>query len=102
MKINIHDIPETGLTLDFKDEGKNIEELAGRLDFSFISPVSARLDITSSEGMVNVTGNMKARLLEDCGRCLKKFLSDIDADFSVIYVPGGEKEAEKELKPGDL
>lgn len=102
MKINIHDIPEAGLVLDFKDEGKNIEELAGRLDFSFLSPVSAHLEISSSEGMVNVNGDLRARLLLGCSRCLKEFQSDIDTDFSVIYMPGNEKETEKELKPGDL
>lgn len=102
MKIRIEDIPVSGLSLDLKEEGKTLEELAGGLDFSFLTPVTAHMDIQKMQGAITVDGDLKASLSLYCGRCLKEFQYDIDTGFSLLYIRGREGEKEKELKEADL
>lgn len=102
MKIKIDDIPEDGLSVDVAAEGAVLSSLAGGLDFSFLSPVTAHLDITGTDDRVFVQGRLNILLSFDCSRCLKPFEYGMDTGFSVYFVKGTEKDREKELKPEDL
>jgi uncharacterized protein len=84
VKVNIYDIPEEGLTLDVEEEGKNLAELAGPLDFTFRSPVKARLELIRSDGNVVTSGEMSVILGFTCGRCLKEFERPVSSEFRLF------------------
>ncbi len=103
MKISVDDIPESGLSVDLSADGKNIEALAkGKLDFSVNSPVTAHLNLTKAGGGVYVAGSLKTRIRYNCGRCLKEFELNLNADFSVFYIRGKEDGREPELKAAEM
>lgn len=103
MKINIDDIPEAGLDLDIKEEGSALDEAAGgRLDFSFPSPVEAHLELSRTGPNVQVSGEIKAKIRLNCGRCLNEFEHDISLTFSDYFTAGRVEEKDKELKPEEL
>lgn len=101
MKINLDDIPESGLSVDLSEDGKELERLTPRLDFGIIPPVSAHLDIESSAERVYLAGTLKTALRLMCGRCLKPFDFHIDSNFTAFYVRGRAEEKEGELKGGE-
>lgn len=103
MKIKIDDIPEAGLELDIKEEGSALEEAAGgTLDFSFLAPVEAHLDLSRTGPNVHVSGEIRARIRLNCGRCLNEFDHDISLSFSDYFTAGRGEEKDKELKPEDM
>ena len=61
MKININEIPEYGLSFDVHEEGSVLNERAGgTLDFSFLAPVTAHIEITKQGRSFFITGGIKA------------------------------------------
>ncbi|TAN64163.1 DUF177 domain-containing protein [bacterium] len=102
MKIKIDDIPEDGLSLDVSAGGKDFEELAKGLDFTFSTPVEAHVDVNGTHGRVFVQGDLRARVGFVCSRCLKPFDKDIESRFSIYFVRGTVAEREKELTTDDL
>lgn len=100
MHINISDIPEAGLTLDYEEdpisslsEGTKIE---GKIGVS--------LRILKVETTISISGEVKAVLGLECSRCLKEFSYPLSSAFRVDYFPLKEieKEREYELKSDDL
>ena len=102
MKIRIEDIPDSGLSVDVKEEGGVLTELAGELDFSMPAPVQGHLELTKSDGGVYVSGEVRARLGLVCGRCLKGFEQAFIIPVSIFYTCFAEKEREKELSMADM
>ncbi|HBG47552.1 MAG TPA: hypothetical protein DDW94_11280 [Deltaproteobacteria bacterium] len=103
MKINIDDIPESGFSLDLKEDGAVFDGLAGgKLYFSFSSPVAAHLEISKKGRSIFVSGEIKTGIHLNCSRCLKDFDYPFDADFASYYERGAEPEKEKELKAADM
>ncbi|MEK7679393.1 MAG: DUF177 domain-containing protein [Deltaproteobacteria bacterium] len=102
MKIKVDDIPEAGLRLEVKEQGKALDALADGLDFSILSPVDAVLDIVKTGDGANVSGQMRTSLEFTCSRCLKRFVSDVDTVFNAYYVSGKAEAVEKGLQTGDM
>lgn len=102
MKINIDDIPEGGLSVDLSEDGKNIESLAGALDFKIIPPVNAHMDVTKTDGNVYIAGEINAKVLVNCSRCLKEFEHAVKSDIASFFTGKKEEGREKELKPADM
>jgi uncharacterized protein len=108
MKLNIHEIPEEGLTLDLSVDEKTVTEMAGEghggQKFSLVSPVKARLKIGHAGSMIGVEGSLKATLSLNCSRCLKAFTYISEPAFSLYFLRGreNEQEREKELTPEDM
>lgn len=103
MKININDIPDAGLSLQLSEDGGNLEKLAGgKLEFEFLSPVDANLDITRTGLNIFISGVLRTKLRLNCGRCLKEFDYDVQSDLALFYTIESEQEKEKELKPADM
>jgi uncharacterized protein len=102
MKIKADDIPESGLSLDLTEEGPDIERAAGGLNFSFLTPVAAHLDITGADRDVHVAGKIEAGLSLTCGRCLKDFGYRVSNGFSLFFAREKVTEREKELKASDM
>lgn len=94
MKVNIYDIPEEGLVLDVVEEGENLAAMAGPLDFTFRSPVSAHIEIIRADDNVVTSGEMNVILGFSCGRCLKEFDLPISSEFRLYYAGGGQQAAE--------
>ncbi|MEE9543946.1 MAG: DUF177 domain-containing protein [Thermodesulfobacteriota bacterium] len=104
MLININEALEGTEPLEFTLDGEEIigQALIGRgephgeyvpdsLDFSFSSPVSVRLDLTSSGREVIIDGSLKTGLTLQCSRCLKDYSLPLDSKF--LYTAPLAKEA---------
>lgn len=104
MKINLDEIPESGLSLDVEDEGRALNELAGgNLDFSFLTPVKAHLEISKHGRSFFISGDIKTEIRLNCSRCTKEFDYPYEAPFSAYYERAGKGgERDSELKPADL
>lgn len=103
MKIKLDEIPDSGLSLDLKEEGAVFNDFAGgKLDFSFSSPVAAHLEVSKRGRSIFISGDIKTNIRLNCSRCLKEFDLPFDADFASYYERGAETEKEKELKAADM
>lgn len=104
MKIKLDEIPESGLSLDVVDEGRALNEIAGgNLDFSFLTPVKAHLEISRQGRSFFISGEIKASIRLNCSRCTREFDYPYDAPFSAYYERTGKNvERDSELKPADL
>lgn len=103
MKIKLDEIPESGMSLDVVDEGRALNELAGgKLDFSFLSPVKAHLEISKQGRSFFISGDINATLRLNCSRCTREFDHVFAEEFSSYYERSVDKEKEKELRAGDL
>jgi len=103
MKIKLDEIPDSGLSLDIKDKGSVFNDFAGgRLDFSFSSPVAARLEVSKRGRSIFISGEIRTSVHLNCSRCLKDFDLPFDTDFASYYERGTETEKEKELKAADM
>lgn len=103
MKIKLDEIPESGLSLDVEDEGRALNEIAGgNLDFSFMSPVKAHLEISKQGRSFFISGDIKATLRLNCSRCTREFDYQFATDFSSYYERTVDGEKEKELRGADL
>ncbi len=99
MHINISDIPEEGLALDYEEEPQTLTE-GTRIE----GKIWVSLRVLKVETTVSVTGELKANLCLECSRCLKEFSHTLISSFRVDYMPLKEigKEKEYELKSDDL
>ena len=103
MKIVVDDIPEGGLSLDLSIEGDKIKgKDAGGLDFDFIGPVKAHLDLVKVRADVSVTGEINARIKLECSRCLKEFEYPLDINFYDFFMRGAVEDRDHELKPEEM
>lgn len=102
MKIKTEDIPDSGLSLDVSEDGEALARLAGELDFSIPSPVTGHIELTRSDGGVYVSGELRARIMLVCSRCLKEFDRTLDIPVSIFYTCYAEAEREKELTAADM
>ena len=102
MKVNVRDISAEGITLDLKEEGSVLAELAGGLDYTFNSPVVAHLRVTRSNDIIRIDGDVETHVMLECGRCLKEFDYAVRSDFSLFYMQGREEAEEKELTEEDI
>ncbi len=103
MKIQVDDIPETGLSLDLSATEQEMEKAAGgELDFTIAAPVKAHLDVTKSGPDVSVTGEIKTLIRLACSRCLKEIETPVDISFYDFFVRARPEQKEQELKPEDL
>lgn len=104
MKIKLDEITEAGLSLDVVEQGSALNEIAGgSLDFSFLSPVKAHLEISRQGRSFFISGEIKASIRLSCGRCTREFDYPYDAPFSSYYERAGKSaERDSELRPADL
>lgn len=112
MKLNIHEIPEEGITLDLSVDEERVAELAGLgaggVKYKLLKPIKGRLSINLAGSVVSVEGFLEATLSLDCSRCLKPFPHTASPEITLYYARGeggggGEgDEKEKELSAEDL
>jgi uncharacterized protein len=89
LKIELADIPPEGKDIEapFDAAGLGIEE---EPDFRLGEGgrVSCHV-MRGSDGLVQVSGRLAARLELTCGRCLDSFRFDVSSSLDLVYVPRG-------------
>lgn len=110
--INIHIIPETGLTIAASSkEDKWFSGLLQQVFADYFDPtLESRLSIQLFyfDGLVNVLGGMYLRLKTECNRCLASFQWQSQIPIHVILLPSDDerkkkkkRELEKKADQGD-
>lgn len=93
MKLNIHEIPEEGMTLELAVDEESVAELAGLgaggVKYKLLEPIKGRLSINLAGSVVSVEGSFEAALSLDCSRCLKPFTHTAAPEFTLYYARGG-------------
>ncbi len=99
MYINISDIPEEGLTIQYEEDPLSLQE-----GVNVDEKISVSLKVFRVEETVSVSGEIKVTLGLECSRCLKEFSHLLGSSFRIDYTPLKEmgKEKEYELKSDDL
>jgi len=85
--IQVSDIPEEGLFLNF-------EELAGLIpeidEYCIIASARGRLELKRSGQEVRVSGRVQGRLDLSCDRCLSRFSFQVKTPFFYLLKPPGD------------
>lgn len=82
MMLNLDDITKEGLTFDLRVDEETIKAFPGASGFELKTPVSARVFVTRAGNTIEISGNLKASLELQCGRCLKHYTLFMEKDFS--------------------
>jgi len=109
LKINVANIPEEGLKIQFSKEGNWIEEVfPGREKdiFPVVRP-AGRIDVSATLRRIRETvffeGEIDTTVETDCSRCLELARIPVHARFGYTLVPEREGHAEEtELSAEDL
>ncbi|MFA5286947.1 MAG: DUF177 domain-containing protein [Candidatus Omnitrophota bacterium] len=83
MKIDVRQIPETGLMLTEEFSSKDLD-----LDtdlIRFLSPIKAKAVISKSYGAVRVSLTLSSLININCGRCLKEEKKDFNREIEFNY-----------------
>ncbi len=109
MKINVANIPEEGLKLQFSKEGDWIEAVFPGREKDVLPAVrpAGRIDVSATLRRVHETvffeGQIDATVETDCSRCLETACLPVHARFSYTLVRDREGQAEEtELSAEDL
>lgn len=99
MYINISDIPEEGLTIQYEEDPLSLQE-----GVNVDEKISVSLKVFRLEETVSISGEIKVTLGFECSRCLKEFSHPLSSSIRIDYMPMKEmgKEKEYELKSDDL
>jgi uncharacterized protein len=111
LKVGIHNLPESGLSLEFTQKPETFTALAGMVEkgeCDFLSPVRVRLRLEEVGGLFHARGRIDALVQMPCSRCLAKVEIPLSDPFSLAYTrkpPETETrqdEGEIELKAQDM
>lgn len=98
--IPIEDIPEDGLSV-FYDEMPGL--LEGTEGFTTEGPIHGSAFMKKEGAEVYLTGEVKARLVLACDRCLSLFEEPLNASFSYMLVPRKEEtRVERAMEGSDV
>lgn len=99
MLIRLNDIPDEGLDLHYKESPERLS-----LKDYIAEEIVVDAHIVKDAEAISVAGDIKAILMLECSRCLKRFTITINPHFAVDYVPIPEytEDAEVELKGADM
>ena len=96
MKVQVSDITDEGLDLEFQE--------AVKVSVPLLLPVKALLRLEKVGSEVLVRGEVATRMELQCSRCLTKFPRDVDMKVDVVYHPVEELGVEEkhEVKEDEL
>ncbi len=83
-RIQVADIPEEGLFLNFTELSKLIPEVD---EFVKIGSTQGRLEIHRSGNNIEIRGWLKSIVYLCCDRCLKRFPKEIETSFFYLLQP---------------
>ena len=113
MKINVVQIPDSGLALQFTREGDWFNELLpekGKCDFT-LQRADVACSVKRTRETIVVEGTVKTVVGTDCSRCLEPVQAPVQGEFRYVLVPapedaerkaGDKFDAEAELNPDDV
>lgn len=107
MKIQIHDIPSEGVSLDLDETSPELASLLGELggEGGALS-LRSHVQLTRDDEIVTVDGRVTGQVTQPCARCLDPVAIPIDEHFRFFMRPppeGGHEEGEEiELSPDAL
>ncbi len=109
MKINVVQIPDSGLNLQFTREDYWFSELLPdkeKCDFT-LGRVDVSCSVKKPREAIIVEGTVKTVIGTDCSRCIEPVQAPVQGEFRYVLVPApdtaGEKSGgEKELNPDDV
>ena len=88
MKVNVHEIPKSGLVLE---EEKLASELdLERGDFKFSQPVTIKVQIERERDSVNIHMDIYSQITFSCGRCLKRVDLPLKKKIDLVRPVQGE------------
>lgn len=87
MKVQVSDITDEGLALEFQESVK--------VSVPLLSPVKARLRLGKVGSEVLAQGEVTTRMELQCSRCLRNFPKDMDMNINVVYHPVEELSGEE-------
>ena len=85
MKIDVRQIPESGLMLTEEFGSKDLD-----LDtdiIKFLSPIKAKAVVSKSYGAVRVSLTLSSLISISCGRCLQEEKKDFKREIELNYAP---------------
>jgi len=102
MWIDIDQIPEGGLKLEFQEPPNILEFEETGVRVSGL--VSVACHIQKYKGTIFVRGNISTILEMECGRCLENFPYRLESELEVDYQPAHREDSEEEvvLEDNDL
>lgn len=103
MKINVDQIREDGLELEFDVPADTFDYLKkDEYGLRINTPVHVALLAKTSSAGVIIKGTIRGVAALTCSRCLKQFEQKLDHGFSYDCLPEGEAEHEIELSMEDV
>lgn len=107
MNYRIEDIPAEGINLEGSHDQLWLTTLfpsEEKLEFSFVSPLRYRLQLSRAGALVLVKGWLQVTVELACSRCLEQFSFSVAPEFSCSLRPGipGRPAQERELKREEL
>lgn len=102
MKLNIEQISDDGLELDYQEPAESFSYLRGDSgELAVNAPVRVTLLARKSSGGVTVKGNIRGTVTLSCSCCLITFSEDISHDFYYNCLPEAAMEEVEELSNED-
>ncbi len=111
MQININQIPEDGIWLEFHEKADifpALKELLQSGECRFIDALKVRVRLMRIRDIIEVEGTIETRVGLNCARCLEPFAMPIAGRFQLTYTqviaessPSSEKE-EIELQADEM
>jgi uncharacterized protein len=87
LKIKVHDIPQEGLSCHAEYGAEILQDIT-----QVQEPIALNIKIERAGRNVRVMGDIKARLLLNCSRCLEDFIWSLADEFDfLLMLPTGEK-----------
>ncbi len=107
LTLKLDDIPDEGLELKWKEDGKELSgylENLSEIDFEFESPLQSEAKIRRAGRSVLIQGEVHASLRLQCARCLKEFSYPLASSFDLTLHPlkGADFKEEAELSTDEL
>ena len=88
LKIEIHHIPTSGLTLDYQRPARDFPGLKALLESGeceFVGALAVHLEVLPQHDFIRVKGRLDARIRQKCGRCLATFEAPVNSRFALNY-----------------
>jgi uncharacterized protein len=88
MKINVHNLPQAGLVLDFEEKPDAfpvLMDMAQAGECRFCGPISVHLRVLQVQELIEAAGQLTTSVQLNCSRCLKAFESQLSARLKLIY-----------------
>lgn len=103
MRINVNQILDDGLFLEFEEKAETFPVLAEIIqsgEYEFLAPLKTSVRAIRVRDIVEVEGSIETRIRLNCSRCLKLFEMPLSSRFALTYTQHLPESAEAEVEEG--